>query len=53
MAQLRQTMRRLLEHWWQLAPEYDSRCRNCGVCRHVCTLLRDKKPQIDAAALED
>lgn len=52
MADLWKSMRRLLERLQQISTE-EKRCRKCGVCRHVCTLLKDTTPNKDAKALED
>lgn len=46
---LRQTFERLRAAW----ADNGQICQRCGVCHHVCGLLRRPKPRNDAKVLEE
>ena len=51
-----QVLRRTWRQWQKMTPEYgQERCRNCGTCRHVCSLLKAQTTPTNnyAKALED
>jgi len=51
-----QELRRKWQQWQEKSPEYrQERCRRCGTCRHVCSLLEEQPTPTnnDAKALED